>query len=91
LRGTAFDPFGYSAERRLERQLIEDYRALITSTVDRLKPANLEAGVVLAHAAVEIAGYGPVKMAAAQKYQARLKSLLDEFDAATARPQSRAA
>ena len=27
LRGSALDPFGHSAERRLERELIEEYEA----------------------------------------------------------------
>ena len=29
LRGTAFDPFGYGAERRMERKLIADYEATL--------------------------------------------------------------
>ena len=29
LRGTAFDPFGYSTERRTERKLVADYEALL--------------------------------------------------------------
>jgi len=29
LRGTALDPFGYTAERRMERRLIKDYQALV--------------------------------------------------------------
>ena len=29
LRGTAFDPFGYTAERRTERRLITHYEALM--------------------------------------------------------------
>src|SRR5262249_40047208 len=34
LRGTPFDPFGYAAERRLERKLIGEYRELISSIAD---------------------------------------------------------
>jgi indolepyruvate ferredoxin oxidoreductase len=90
LRGTAFDPFGYTAERRMERRLIEDYRALVGALVDRLDQANLPAAVELARAAAEIGGYGPVKDASVSAYQSRLRTLLEAFEAA-AQPQSRAA
>jgi indolepyruvate ferredoxin oxidoreductase len=38
LRGTALDPFGYSAERRTERQLIEEYMATMREVVSALTP-----------------------------------------------------
>jgi indolepyruvate ferredoxin oxidoreductase len=90
LRGTPFDPFGYTAERRMERRLIQDYRALITGIVPRLTPANVGAAIELARAAGAIGGYGPVKDASVGAYEARLKGLLQAFEAA-AEPQSRAA
>ena len=36
LRGTAFDPFGHSAERREERRLIEEYVDMLDEIVERL-------------------------------------------------------
>src|SRR5207244_3098799 len=84
LRGTPFDVFGYTAERRLERRLIREYRELILGVVDRLNAANLDAGVELARAASDIAGYGPVKEAAAEAYAAKLPALREEFDKAAA-------
>ena len=91
LRGTPFDLFGYSAERRLERRLIEDYRALVSRIADRLDPANLPAGIELARAASEIRGYGPVKLASIKDYETRLVRLLRDFDTASAPPQARVA
>ncbi|TAL00006.1 MAG: indolepyruvate ferredoxin oxidoreductase family protein [Rhodospirillaceae bacterium] len=91
LRGTPLDIFGYTAERRMERRLIEDYRMLIGRIADRLDQTNLSAGVELARAATEIAGYGPVKDASAKVYESRLKDLLDAFENASAQPQFRAA
>ena len=35
LRGSAFDPFGYTSERRLERRLISDYRRLLDRLLGR--------------------------------------------------------
>jgi indolepyruvate ferredoxin oxidoreductase len=89
LRGTAFDPFGYSTERRMERRLIADYRALIERVVAELTASNLKAGADLAAAAADIAGYGPVKDAAVAEYQAKLPALLQAFQSAAT--QSRAA
>jgi indolepyruvate ferredoxin oxidoreductase len=90
LRGTAFDPFGYTAERRMERRLIEDYRSLIDGIVPWLDQANLPAAIELARAAAGISGYGLVKSASASAYESRLKTLLEAF-AAAGQPQSRAA
>jgi indolepyruvate ferredoxin oxidoreductase len=89
LRGSAFDPFGYSAERRMERRLIGEYRALIERVVAELDSSNLKAALDLAAAAGEIAGYGPVKDAAVAEYAAKLPSLLQAFQSALS--QSRAA
>jgi indolepyruvate ferredoxin oxidoreductase len=89
LRGTAFDPFGYTAERRMERRLIDEYRALIERSVALLTPDNLKAGADLAAAAGEIGGYGPIKDAAVAEYEAKLPALLETLHAAAT--QSRAA
>ena len=40
LRGTAFDIFGYSEERRTERKLIADYEALLGEIMGKLTPEN---------------------------------------------------
>ncbi|WP_370309875.1 indolepyruvate ferredoxin oxidoreductase family protein [Sinimarinibacterium flocculans] len=91
LRGTAFDPFGYTHERRLERRLIADYRALILDIVDRVDERNLSAAIELAGAAQDIAGYGPVKDANAKAYAERLPQLLAAFENPVIAPQWRAA
>ena len=88
LRGTAFDPFGYTAERRMERRLIADYRSLIDRITDEINPANLAAAVELAAAAGRIAGYGPVKDAALKAYEDELPSLLQAFESAQSQPRA---
>src|SRR5262249_40356908 len=40
LRGTALDPFGYTAERKAERQLVCDYETLIDELLAKLSPGN---------------------------------------------------
>ncbi len=61
LRGTAFDIFGRTAERRMERQLITDYEALIDELLPRLAPHNEAIAVELASIPEHIRGYGHVK------------------------------
>ncbi|WP_244599974.1 indolepyruvate ferredoxin oxidoreductase family protein [Blastochloris tepida] len=61
LRGTPFDPFGWTEERRIERQLIEDYFALMDEIVERLVPETHALAVGLAAIPDKIRGYGPVK------------------------------
>ena len=61
LRGTAFDPFGYTGERRLERQLISDYEKLVEELMVGLSSQRHELAVELAALPERIRGYGHVK------------------------------
>ncbi len=61
LRGTAFDPFGRTAERRTERALIDEYRASIEALLPDLHARNLHLAVAIAHIPEDIRGYGHVK------------------------------
>jgi indolepyruvate ferredoxin oxidoreductase len=61
LRGTPFDLFGRTAERKMERQLIADYEKLLAEVLETLSPANLATAVALASIPEKIRGYGHVK------------------------------
>ena len=61
LRGTALDVFGKTAERRMERQLITDYEALLDELMPRLAGHNHAIAVDLASIPEYIRGYGHVK------------------------------
>lgn len=79
LRGTRFDIFGYSDERKTERQLIADYRALVDELLQRLSPETLDTCVALASIPEEIRGYGHVKerhLLAAKAKEAALLQVL---------------
>lgn len=79
LRGTAFDVFGYTAERVMERRLIDTYRELIEELRVHLTPANYELAVRLARIPEQIRGFGPVKHSAFEKAQRRQAELLIQF------------
>ncbi len=75
LRGTAFDPFGHTAERRAERRLIADYEKTVDELVAKLTRENHAAAVAIAAIPEEIRGFGHVKarhIAAAKKKEAEL-------------------
>ncbi len=79
LRGTPFDPFGYSEDRKVERQLISSYEEDVDAVLKVLSPMTAEIGVALLALPDSIRGYGPVKMksveAAALKHAALRKEL----------------
>lgn len=64
LRGTAFDPFGRSLERRQERELIDHYVSDIELILAHLKAGNRHTALSLARLPERIRGYGHVKEAA---------------------------
>jgi indolepyruvate ferredoxin oxidoreductase len=81
LRGTAFDPFGYSAERRTERKLIADYEALMGEIAANLSPRNHALAVALAAIPEKIRGYGHVKARHLEAVKREEKDLLAKFRA----------
>ena len=79
LRGTPLDPFGYSVERRSERQLIVDYETLLTEIVGDINPANHATAVALAAIPEKIRGYGPVKQRHLVAAKAEEAALREQF------------
>ena len=80
LRGTAFDPFGRSAERRTERKLIEDYEAMLDNVLAALTPDNHHIAVGLAAIPEKIRGFGHVKQRHLAAAKADEAALLEQFN-----------
>ncbi len=80
LRGTALDPFGYFAERKLERQLIVDYLGLLdvlqTQVTETNYQTHYETIVELAELPAQIRGYGHVKVRNIEQQRVRELYLL---------------
>jgi len=79
LRGTAFDPFGRTEERRTERALVTGYENLVDEIVSRLDRGNYATAVVLACIPEHIRGYGPVKQRQLNDARIRQAQLLAQF------------
>ena len=76
LRGGAFDIFGKTEERRMERQLIADYRTSIDELLAGLNPDNHALAVEIARLPEHIRGYGHVKETHVAKVRASWASLM---------------
>ena len=61
LRGTAFDVFGYTQERKFERELLLKYEQDLDLITNTLSSTKLEAAAALASVPSLIRGYGHVK------------------------------
>jgi indolepyruvate ferredoxin oxidoreductase len=79
LRGTPVDPFGYTAVRRTERQLIGEYRELVRSLLADLTPENhAEIAEIVALPDI-VRGYEEIKMANVAAYREALQDRLDRL------------
>ncbi|MCC6466880.1 MAG: indolepyruvate ferredoxin oxidoreductase family protein, partial [Alphaproteobacteria bacterium] len=81
LRGTPFDIFGRTEERRLERKLIADYEATIDELLSRLSHDNHAAALAIADVPEHIRGYGHVKLRHLRDAKAKEAALLAQFRA----------
>jgi indolepyruvate ferredoxin oxidoreductase len=81
LRGTPLDPFGYTAERRMERKLIADYVTLIGELSQNVTRDNHTLAVALASVPEKIRGFGPVKERHLAAAQADVAALREQFRA----------
>jgi indolepyruvate ferredoxin oxidoreductase len=76
LRGSIFDIFGKSAERKMERKLVQDYFELATDLCENLTDERYDASVKTLNLARNLRGFGHVKEENFQQYQHDLKSHL---------------
>jgi indolepyruvate ferredoxin oxidoreductase len=79
LRGGLLDIFGYSEERKTERQLIGDYEKTISGLLSSLDADKLLLAVEIASIPEHIRGYGHVKEAHLHKAKAREAELLKQW------------
>lgn len=79
VRGGKLDVFGYTAERRGERQLIADYLATVDTLLQRLDNDNVGLAAQIASIPEHIRGYGHVKDAHLREAKAREAALLAQW------------
>jgi indolepyruvate ferredoxin oxidoreductase len=91
LRGTALDIFGYSADRKMERDLIAGYEKDVATVLSLLSPVNADIAIELLSLPDRIRGYGPVKEKAVNDAKARYAQLAADLVNPPAAPRQIAA
>ncbi len=75
LRGTRLDPFGAAAVRRLERALVDEYRAIVEAELDGLDPAGYDRAISLARTPDLIRGYEEIKLANVERFREAVRAI----------------
>ena len=88
LRGTALDPFGWDSIRKLERELIVEFRALIERELASLSEETHARAVALAKLPDMVRGYEGVKRKNVERYRQAIAALLTEAPRADRIPAS---
>ncbi|MDZ7602855.1 MAG: indolepyruvate ferredoxin oxidoreductase family protein [Hoeflea sp.] len=76
VRGTVVDPFGHTAERKMERALIGWFEALMARCEREITPDTAAIWAQILAAPMDIRGFGPVKQEAVAKTRTRVEALL---------------
>jgi indolepyruvate ferredoxin oxidoreductase len=79
MRGKALDPFGRTEERRIERQLIDDYRDLLTTLVAKLNADNYDQALSIAGLYDMVRGFDDIKLANVERYRTQLADALADY------------
>ena len=79
LRGTAFDIFAMSPDRRLERDLIAGYEKDVAYVLTVLSPLTLDTAIEILSLPDRIRGFGPVKEKSVQEAKARYAQLAKDL------------
>jgi indolepyruvate ferredoxin oxidoreductase len=79
LRGTAFDVFGHTEERRTERALIGEYQASIDQVLAKLNADNHALALDIARLPEQIKGFGHVKARHLAAVRGKWASLLEAW------------
>ncbi len=79
LRQTAFDPFGYTEERKTERRLIREYQSDIEDCLKAVSKDRYKFAVNLAALPEKIRGFGHVKEANIAAYEKEREALLRQL------------
>ena len=75
IRGTRLDLFGATSMRRVERELVGEYIALVDRALRRLNPDNRDQIVALVSLVRQVRGYEHIKTAGISAYRAEVAEM----------------
>ncbi|MGI9479060.1 MAG: indolepyruvate ferredoxin oxidoreductase family protein [Hyphomicrobiaceae bacterium] len=88
LRGSGWDIFGRTAERRREREMIAEFEQLLDQIAPKLSTATHATATVLAGLPMDVRGFGHVKLDNDKKVAVRRAELLRELEAPSPVPMA---
>ncbi|TDE59057.1 indolepyruvate ferredoxin oxidoreductase family protein [Nonomuraea mesophila] len=80
LRGTALDLFGQAKVRRVERELVTEYRGMVRAALTHLTPGTADAVTEIAGLPDLIRGYEDIKLARVAEFRERARTALARLD-----------
>jgi indolepyruvate ferredoxin oxidoreductase len=80
LRGSFADPFGYTEERKMERQLIVDFEATVGTLLKSLRNDNLDLAAAISALPLKIKGFGHIKLENLKSTKKEWASLLKSYE-----------
>ncbi len=86
LRGSALDPFGHTAERKAERDLLRTYEAVVGELAAGLTPEHLPLALQLAAFPDQIRGFGHVKLRSLDQVRPQVEQWRAQWQALARRP-----
>lgn len=79
IRGTRLDPVGYTSVRRVERRLIDEYRAWIDRALEYLELTTVDAVAAVADLPDQVRGYEQIKLRGVETARARAQALIEDL------------
>lgn len=79
LRGTKWDIFGYTAERKMERQLIKYFEEMLHTLLPKLNADNVDLATEISESFQHIRGFGHVKLKNYQDMMDKVEKLLASY------------
>ena len=89
IRGTWLDPFGYSTERKMERELIDQYGQDIETILQIYNDVPYDLLVEFAELPTQVKGFGPVKLASIDRMNEARQQFLTRFSERSHQAKSR--
>jgi len=91
LRGTAFDPFGRTQERRTERALVAEYEQAMDTLLAGLSRDNVALALEITSLPEQIRGYGHIKARSIVEARRKRDELFARWPGAAPQSAARAA
>ena len=88
LRGKWLDPFGHTKVRRVERELVGEYEALVEEGLARLSPENRDAVMELFELPDVVRGYEEIKLRNVALFRKRAEALRRRLSRPAATPSA---